>query len=263
MDPVVVKDREETVVPERERVIPEREQWQGLDERRVPPAVTHVTLQPVAAPMILGLLSLASATFIVGAYWAGLYSPGATLPLLLPFVAIFGGLTQLLAGMWSFRARDGLGTILHGLWGSFWMAYGLFYFLVARGLIGTPAGTPSTVPTAAFSELGFWFVALAAISWVITVASSARNIALLVTVGLLSLSATIAAIAYLAGSTSLVSIAGWIMFIGGIVAWYTGSAVLLNHSFSRVVLPLGRSNRPVERNVLDSALDEPGVARYE
>ena len=69
---------------------------------------TRVFLQPIAAPSILGLFGFAGATFMVAAYLAGWYS-GPTAPaIIFPFAATFGGLAQFLAGMWAYRARDGL-----------------------------------------------------------------------------------------------------------------------------------------------------------
>jgi succinate-acetate transporter protein len=128
------------------------------DVERVEDDRTRIFLQPIAAPSILGLYGFFGATFIVATYLAGWYG-GTNVPYyLFPFAAFFGGLAQFLAGMWSYKARDGLATAMHGMWGSFWMAYGLLYFLAATGTV--------TLPTGPFVELGFWFIVLAAITWV-------------------------------------------------------------------------------------------------
>src|SRR5690349_4356365 len=91
---------------------------------------TRVFLQPVAAPSILGLFGFAGATFMVAAYLAGWYGGATTNEYLFPFAAMFGGVAQFTAAMWSYRARDGLATAMHGMWGAFWMAYGLLFLLV-------------------------------------------------------------------------------------------------------------------------------------
>jgi hypothetical protein len=83
----------------------------------------RVVLQPIAAPSILGLYGFAGATFIVAANQAGWYGNDHSAIFLAPFAAFFGGLAQFLAGMWSYRARDGLATAMHGMWGAFWMEY--------------------------------------------------------------------------------------------------------------------------------------------
>src|SRR3954471_2932168 len=116
----------------------------------------RVILQPIAAPSILGLFGFAGAPFIVASNLAGWYGTAATPGYLFPFAAVFGGLAQFMAGMWAYRARDAVATAMHGMWGSFWLAYGLLFLLVATGQVHTGR----TMDTA----FGMWFVALAAIT---------------------------------------------------------------------------------------------------
>ena len=76
----------------------------------------------IAIPWVLGLYSLAGATFVVAARMVGWYGGPESQFLILPFAAVLGGLTQLLAGMWAFEAADALATAMLGTWGSFWIA---------------------------------------------------------------------------------------------------------------------------------------------
>src|SRR3954447_14154619 len=124
---------------------------------------TRVFLQPVAAPSILGLFGFAAATFMVAAHLAGWYGGRGTPQYLFPFAATFGGLAQFAAGMWAYRARDALATAMHGMWGAFWIAFGILFLLVATGDVKAPAGT--------WPELGFWFLVLGAITAAGAVAS--------------------------------------------------------------------------------------------
>src|SRR4051794_11184056 len=131
---------------------------------------TRVMLQPIAAPSILGLFGFAGATFVVAAHLAGWYGTEKSPEFLFPFAAMFGGLAQFLAGMWAFKARDGVATAMHGMWGSFWLAYGILNLLVAVGVYTLPAGE--------FPELGFWFLALAAITGIGAAAAIAESLGL-------------------------------------------------------------------------------------
>lgn len=117
---------------------------------------THISLQPIAAPSILGLYGFAGATFMVAAHMAHWFGTAQTPQVLWPFAAFFGGLAQFLAGMWSYKAPDGVATAMHGMWGSFWMAFGVLWILVAAGKVTVPANG------AAFQGLGFWFIVLGA-----------------------------------------------------------------------------------------------------
>ncbi|HEX5584977.1 GPR1/FUN34/YaaH family transporter, partial [Gaiella sp.] len=101
----------------RRTVASEERYWDGIPAR--------ITLSPIAPPSILGLFGFSGATLIVAAWMAGWYGDATTPQYLFPFAAIFGGLAQFLAGMWAYRARDGLATAMHGMWGSFWMAFGI------------------------------------------------------------------------------------------------------------------------------------------
>src|SRR5206468_5577722 len=65
---------------------------------------------------------------------SGWYGDDRTTPLILaPMAFAFGGVAQFLAGMWSYRARDALATGIHGAWGSFWIAYGIYQLFVGLG----------------------------------------------------------------------------------------------------------------------------------
>lgn len=89
-----------------------------------------IFLRPIAPPAALGLAGFASSTWITAAWIAGWYGNADSPLIFFPFVAFFGGLAQFIAGLQGFAARDVLVTVLNTMWGAFWMAVGLLYFLV-------------------------------------------------------------------------------------------------------------------------------------
>jgi succinate-acetate transporter protein len=211
----------------------------------------------MAAPSILGLYGLSGATFMVAAHLAGWYGGLATPVVLFPFAFFFGGLAQFLAGMWSFRARDGLATAMHGMWGAFWLAYGIYAVvtLFAPALFTAPG---------ALLGLGYWFIVLAAVTWVGALAAAAENLATCVTLAVLAAAATLLAIAWTASIGALVPVAGNVFVAAAVLAFYTASAMLLQGSFGRVMLPMGvrgRADRPgaIPRQPIQYELGEPGV----
>jgi hypothetical protein len=184
-----------------------------------------------AAPWILGLYALASAAFIMATRWADWYSGSdASQSLLLPFAAVLGGLT-LLAAMWAVEVSDGLATAIFGTWGAFWIADGLLNALFVSGRVARPAGQ--------FPEMGFWFIAVAAITWAAAIAALARSVAAGLTFGLLAAGSTVAAIADIAGRGGLKPIVGWLFILSAIVGWYTATGIMFEEAFHRSVLPLG------------------------
>jgi uncharacterized protein len=156
---------------------------------------------------------------------------------------MFGGLAQLLAGMWAYRARDGLATAMHGTWGAFWLGYGLYNLLVALHALPGPAANP--IAAGAF---GFWFVALAAITWAGTLAASAENVAVTAVLATLAAGSTLLAIAFIGGVALVATIGGYVLIVSALLAWYTASGMMLEGTFRRPVFPLGRRGaaRPPE-----------------
>jgi succinate-acetate transporter protein len=227
------------------------------DETVHPPTAENVQprviLQPIAAPSILGLYGFAGATFMVAANMAHWFGNPQSVFTLLPFAALFGGLAQFLAGMWAFRARDGVAVAMHGMWGSFWMAYGMLGLVYVIGRRSFPSG--------AWPELGYWFIVLAAITWVGCYAASAANRSLFSVLLFLAAGATCAAISLLTGNGALAIIAGWLFIISAVIAWYTASALMLHEAFGREVWRVGKSRLAIEMPSITLGVGEPGVIR--
>jgi succinate-acetate transporter protein len=207
---------------------------------------TRLVMAPTAPPSILGLFGFAGATFIVAAYLAHWYGSGTSQLYLIPFALVFGGVAQLIAGLFAYRARDGLATAMHGMWGSFWIAYGLLWILDAAGALKIPAG-------ANFPELGWWFIPLAAITFMGAVAAIAVSRALTGVLGLLAAGSALAAIGFIGAFSGVVTAAGYVLVASAAVAFYTASAMMLEGTFRRAVLPVGRAHRgePVDGAPLD------------
>ncbi len=161
-------------------------------------------------------------------------------------------LAQFLAGMWSFRARDGLSTAMHGMWGSFWIAYGILQLFFINHPGAHPAGT-------LFPAFGYWFIVLAAITWVGTLAAMAHDVALTGVLGFLSAGSTAAAIAFLTGAGWLVVLAGYLLMISSYIAFYAASAQVLKEAYGHEILKLGLSRRMREAPPIMPGINEPGV----
>lgn len=230
---------------------------------------TQIALQPVAAPSILGLFGFAGATFMVAGNLAGWYGNNATPLVLFPFVLVFGGLAQFLAGMWSYRARDGVATAMHGLWGSFWLAYGLYNVFVVTRLLPPLEVTPTPAGTSAIGrtvQLGFgwWFIVLAAITFAGALAALARNLALSLVLMTLAAGSAILAIAWVTPySVGVQQAGGDVLAAAAVIAFYTATALMLESSFQRRILPVGhmRGGHPQRARLetIQYELGEPGM----
>lgn len=204
-----------------------RREWEGR---------TRVVLSPIAGPSILGLFALMGGLLVLFANTAHWYGTGHSPALFWPFVLIFGGLAQVLAGMWAYKARDGLATLLHGLWGSFFLGYGILYALIGAGTIAGPVGVR-------FPELGFWFIVLAAVTGVTALASAAQSISHTVALTTLTGGSVLLAIGLMAGISGVVTAGAWVMVFAAGFVFYVAAGLLLEEAYGRVVLPLGRPHR--------------------
>ncbi|KAL3451099.1 hypothetical protein BJX65DRAFT_304506 [Aspergillus insuetus] len=117
------------------------------------PNVT-IFLRPIAAPAALGLAGFARTTWMTATWIARWWDDESSPTIFFPFVAFWGGLGQFIAGLFGYAARDTLITVIHVLWGSFWMSVGLLYLLVATGAL------PPHRIHEHFPELAAWMMAL-------------------------------------------------------------------------------------------------------
>ena len=193
---------------------------------------TRLVLTPVAAPSILGLFGFFAATLLVGSNMAHWWGTPASALTVFPFAVMLGGIAQFLAGMWAYRARDGLATAMHGVWGGFWLAFGLYQLLVATGSL--PAVTTPLDP-----GFGFWFIPLAAITGLGAFAALARNVALFAVLAPLATGSGFAAAGWIGGYGWCLTVAGWLFVFAAGFAFYAAGAMMLAESYGRTILPTG------------------------
>jgi succinate-acetate transporter protein len=193
----------------------------------------------VAAPSILGLFGFASSTFLVAAFLAGWYGqhdkPAVVLSNIAPFCLFFGGLAQFTAAMWSYKARDAIGTAMHGTWGAFWMGFGIFFILVGSGaitLVSTP-GSKAMIP------YGYWFYTLAVITGCGFVAALFKNAGLAAVLGTLAVGSALVGIGFTSGVTTWYRVGGYVLVASAALAVYTATALMLLEGLKKIVLPLG------------------------
>src|SRR5213076_1136370 len=87
---------------------------------------------PVADPAPLGLAAFALTTFVLSGHNASFIPDGIWIGVAL----FYGGLVQLLAGMWEFRNRNVFGSTAFSTYGGFWMSLGIFVILAETTKLG-------------------------------------------------------------------------------------------------------------------------------
>ncbi|GAA0593885.1 acetate uptake transporter family protein [Actinomadura livida] len=224
---------------------------------------TRVVLTPIAAPSILGLFGFAGATMMVGAWQAEWYGNALTPLILWPFALVFGGIAQLIATVWAYRARDGVATAMHGAWGSFWVAFGLLFGLVSIGAF--PAALAPVAGTVS-EGFAFWWVGLAVITALGAIAALGQNLAVTGVLATLAAGAGFTAAGWFAPSEWSLNVGGWLFVASAVIALYTAAAMMFEGSFGRTILPVGKLRRAAENvpghkaaRPLEYAGGQPGV----
>lgn len=181
-----------------------------------------VVVPAQANPAPLGLSAFALTTLVLSVVNAGLIP--ATDATFLGLAFAFGGLGQLIAGAWEFRAGNTLGATAFSSYGAFWISFGIgaltktlgpgvSYYLLAWGILTFVFLLASLRTTGAliavFLFLTLTFLALA-VSWFIN--ASAPDL-------------------------TWKTIGGWLGIITAILAEYTALAGLLDAEKSAFRLP--------------------------
>lgn len=82
-------------------------------EENAPATPVHrVFLRPIAPPAALGLAGFSGSTFIVSMWIAGWWGDAKSPTIFFPFIGVFGGLAQFIAGIYGFLARDTLVSVM-------------------------------------------------------------------------------------------------------------------------------------------------------
>ncbi len=186
-----------------------------------------------ADPAPLGLAAFAGTTFVLSLINANLISgPLTDLPVVLGLTLAYGGVAQLLAGMWEFRTGNTFGAVAFTSYGAFWIS---FYILVKVGL----------PPLIALKNPGHVNAALGAYLWMWGIFTTYMFVASLRTTGavaavflLLAATFIILAIGNSGGNTSTIKVGGYVGLVTAIVAWYASFAAVINSTFGRIMLPV-------------------------
>jgi uncharacterized protein len=201
---------------------------------------TTVTIASIADPAPLGLGAFALTTFLLSAANAKWMTPtNSTTDAWLGYAFAYGGLCQLLAGMWEFKNRNVFGATAFSTYGGFWIGLGLWALLVAPH-------APSAA--AAQHDLGWILIAFAIFNTYMLLFSTKVNIAvftvfltleateIIVGIGKFKLSGAGAA----TGVNSIVQIGGYVGLVTALAAWYASAAGVTNGLGGKLKLPVGK-----------------------
>ncbi len=195
------------------------------------PSVERVWWGP-ADPVPLGLAGFALTTFILGLVNSNAIS-GKDVFVVLSVAGAYGGLAQLLAGMWAFAERNTFAAVAFSSYGAFWISFVLLiqFFLPETAKVGGLSAANHALAIYLFCWGWFTFY-----MWI---ASFRTNVALnlvLLTLWVAYLLLGLGAIG--SGNTTITHWGGYVTTACAVLAWYVSAAHVINGYFKRVLLPL-------------------------
>jgi len=217
------------------------------DDAPAPAAVTELVpaaATGVADPAPLGLAAFALTTFLLSALNAG-WAKDTTGAQWWGYAIAYGGVIQLLAGMWEFRNRNVFGATAFSSYGGFWIGVGLWFHFV-------PATVKATDLVAINRDLGWILLAFAIFNFYMLIHATQVNMAVFLVFLTLQLTEIFLFIGNFATKnpslppfnvtpvTTLIQIGGYIGVLTALVAWYTSAAGVINGLKGKQVFPVGK-----------------------
>jgi succinate-acetate transporter protein len=196
------------------------------EDREVTPAVQSAPSPAIADPGPLGLAAFALTTFLLSAanaHWTNGNSAGTAF---LGYALAYGGLVQLLAGMWEFRRGNVFASTAFSSYGAFWI--GLFVWIRVTGTVSTG------------HDLGWILLAFAIFNLYMLLMATQVNVAVFGVFLFLQLTEIFLAIGNFSSSAGLSQTGGYLGLVTALVAWYTSAAGVSAGIGGRIQLPVGR-----------------------
>ncbi|KAI9484395.1 GPR1/FUN34/yaaH family-domain-containing protein [Zychaea mexicana] len=216
------------------------EQPQDLEKVQVPqqappPAVARRYV--IANPGPLGLSSFALTTFVLSLHNGGAGFPASSPSNVVVGLAFFyGGLVQLLAGMWEFATGNTFGATAFSSYGGFWLSYALI-FIPGANIEGAYADSE---PDVFKRSMTIYLISWAIVTAMLLIASHRSSIGMVLLFFALLVTFILLAAAEYNSSIPTKVAAGSFGVITSVIAWYNALSGMLTKESSYFLLPMGK-----------------------
>jgi succinate-acetate transporter protein len=186
----------------------------------------------IANPGPLGLAAFATTTFVLSMFNAGLVSDAGE-PVVFGLALAYGGLAQVLAGMWEFRTGNTFGATAFTSYGAFWLSFWAFVQFFEDKVPKGDAG----------HAVGLYLIAWGIFTTYMFIASLRTTGAIALVFILLAVTFIVLGIGNAGGHDSIIKAGGWLGLATALAAWYASFAEVTNATFGHTVFPV----RPLKR----------------
>ena len=181
----------------------------------------------LADPVPVGLAGFGLTTFMLSLIEAGIIDKSA-MPVVLGSALAYGGLLQLVAGMWAFVRNNTFAAVALGSYGAFWISFwALNAFYMAK------------VPTHEQNDaLALFLISWGIFSFYMWIVSFRVNLAVMLVFLTLWPAYVLIGIGTAGDSSTIVHIGGVFGIATAVLAWYVSFADTLHNTIGRRLLPL-------------------------
>lgn len=191
-----------------------------------PAAASHHPVIPgIADPAALGLGAFGMSTALLSFGNAGIVPTAATAVLGLGF--FYGGIAQLIAGIWEFVQANTFGALAFVSYGAFWLAY---WWTVT---------TPNVLHDAGGAGMGTFLLLWAVFTTFMIVPCIRISNLLTALFTAAAITFILLAIAEYTSSEVITRVAGYTGLIVGVLGLYGCFASVVNATWRRAIIPLG------------------------
>ena len=181
----------------------------------------------IADPAPLGLAAFALTLLVFSMFNAGLLARSGE-PVVLGLALAYGGVAQLLAGMWEVRRGNTFGAVAFGSYGAFWLSYWLLEQFFAGRIPGAERS----------SAVALFYISWAILTALLWIASTRTTAVVSLMLFLLTLTYLMLGIGDAGAHSELVKIAGWFGLATAATGLYGAFASVINSTVERTLLPL-------------------------
>jgi uncharacterized protein len=174
----------------------------------------------------LGLGAFAMTTFVLSMFNSNLVDDKG-LPVVLGLALAYGGIVQLVAGIWEFRTGNTFGAVAFCSFGAFWISFWALNVFYAKDITGN-----------AGHAVGVYLWAWAIFTAYMTIAALRVSGAVLLVFVLLTITFILLAIGASGAHESLTHWGGYLGLATAAAAWYASAAAVTNSTFGRTVMPV-------------------------
>jgi succinate-acetate transporter protein len=190
-------------------------------------AATKVS-EVVADPAPLGLAGFALTTFVLSMYNSGLVDAKSE-PVVFGLALAYGGLAQLLAGMWEFKNNNAFGATAFTSYGAFWLSFWAFNVFYADKI---------TDKVALGHGVGLYLIGWGIFTGYMWIASFRVSVAVNAVFLLLTITFILLGIGESGAHEHIIKAGGYVGLATAVAAWYASFATVTNKTFDRIVLPV-------------------------